>query len=338
MTAVNPPIFIHQEVHPAATWRQALKGLLTLPGIVAPGHLAVTQRAAGANMTVDVAEGRVFIPGTEATYQGTYLAETQGVTNVGTFAAADATNPRRDLVVARVKDSNYSGAVRTFGLEIVTGVAAASPADPTVPANSWVLARVTVAAGAATILNAAIADARTGLTGPPVAFTSQNGQACGLGGCAVVPTSTQLPTVNLYEGFLCWVKDIDALAVYLGSSWLYLAGGPWTTMSMSNNWVAYDSAGSGFAQPQYRRVGDVVYCRGSIKRSTGTPAGNEVIFTFPAGFRPPEDLVFGVNEGGSVSTRSRLDMHAGGTLTWVTGTAANAAGHLPLDHLFWAVS
>lgn len=338
MTAVTPPIFIHQEAHPAATWRQALEGLLTLPGIVAPGHLAVTQRGAGANMTVDVAEGRVFVPGTESAYQGVYLCETQGVTNVGPLSASDPTNPRRDLIVARVKDSNYSGALRTFGLEVVTGTAAASPADPAVPANSWVLARVTVAAAASSILNAAIADARTGLLGPPAAFTAQAGQACGIGGVAVAQSATLLPTVNLYEGLLCWVKDIDALAVYLGSSWLYLAGGPWTACAFSNNWTNYDAPAAGFAQPEYRRVGDIVYLRGSIKRSTGTPSGGETILTVPAGFRPPEDLVFGVNEAGGATTRSRLDMHSNGTLTWVTGTAGNAATHLPLNDIYWSVS
>lgn len=338
MTAVTPPLFIHQETHAASTWRQAFEGLLNSAGIVAPGHLAVTQRAAGgANMSVDVAEGRLFIPGTEGAYQGVYACETQGVTNVAPITASDPTFPRRDLIVARVKDSNYSGALRTFGLEVVTGVAAASPADPAVPANSWVLARVTVAAAASTILNAAITDARTGLAGPPLAFATQAGQASGLGGVVVVPTTTLLPTVGLYEGLFAWVKDIDALAVYLGSAWSFISGGAWTAMSMSNNWVNYDAGGAGFNSAAYRKVGDIVYLRGSIKRSTGTPAGGELIYSFPTGTRPPEDLLFGVNEGGSVATRSRLDMHATGTLTWVTGTAASAAVHLPLDGLYWAV-
>ena len=90
-------------------------------------------------MSVDVAGGRAFVSGTEATYQGVYFAENRGSSNIA-VAASDPTNPRIDLVVMRVRDSAYSGATDTVAIEVVTGTPAASPVAPTLPDSSLLLA------------------------------------------------------------------------------------------------------------------------------------------------------------------------------------------------------
>lgn len=58
----------------------------------------------------------------------------------------------------------------------------------------------------------------------------------------------------------------------------------WTAVTFTNGWSSF---GSGYQPVQYRKIGDIVYCRGTL--STGT--GATVAFTLPAGFRPPLTLV-----------------------------------------------
>ena len=87
-------------------------------------------------------------------------AYNSSATETLTIAAANATNPRHDLVVLRL-DPTANSVV----LAVVTGTAATSPADPTVAQTEdatfeLVIARVTVAANATTISAGAVADLR----------------------------------------------------------------------------------------------------------------------------------------------------------------------------------
>jgi hypothetical protein len=215
MPAVTPPVFIQAGSHTSAAVRQAFRGLLGgRGGIMAPGHLAVSQNGTP-NMSVNVAEGFVAIPGSESSIQGVYLCEAQGTTNlaIGTASAS----PRIDLVVARIRDAAYStGPTSTFALEVVQGTPGASPVAPATPANSWVLARVAVAAGASSITNANVTDYRTGSAS---LYTGQNGLA-GPAGMVVVCTSATRPTAP-YEGLQVWETDTGRHAVYRSGAWVY---------------------------------------------------------------------------------------------------------------------
>ena len=222
MAVQTPCIFIQAGSHPAEDVRRALYAQLGLRGgIVQAGDLEVTQNGTP-NMTVNVATGQVVVPGSEGTYQGAYICENRGSLSVS-IAAADATNPRYDLIVARVRDAAYSGATNTFAIEAVTGTPAASPAEPTIPANSWVLARVEVVALDTTITTSNITDRRT--TG-----TGQFGRAAALGG-KIVCTSTTRPTAP-FEGMDIYETDTDFEYTYSGSAWVSTAQlGAWTTYS-----------------------------------------------------------------------------------------------------------
>lgn len=220
MAAQTPPIFLQAGSHPAEDVRRAFSALVANRGIATPTDLAVTQNGTP-NMTVLVATGQVAIPGSEATYQGTYLCENRGSLAV-TISAADATNPRRDLIVARVRDAGYSGATNSFAIEAVTGTAAASPVDPTVPANSWVLARVAVAAAATSITNANITDMRSTYS------SSQYGLMATAGG-TIICTSTTRPAAP-FEGMNIYETDTDLKQTYTGSAWVPTAQlGAWTS-------------------------------------------------------------------------------------------------------------
>lgn len=143
-----------------------------------PGYtkaLNVTQRGAGANMSVDVNVD-------SSSYGGALLATTAGVPYFGytnavmnaTVNTADPTNPRRDIVVAfidisliTVGTTNNLGA---FKVKVVAGTAAASPTDPSAATiqssvgagNPYIqLARVALTAALGSVTNAIITDLRT---------------------------------------------------------------------------------------------------------------------------------------------------------------------------------
>ena len=212
MAAETPPIFLQAGSHDAEHTRRALASIVgNRPGIVGAGDLVVTQKSGTPNMSVDVAEGQVIVAGDEATYQGVYLCEARGVTNL-VIAAADATNPRRDLIIARVRDSAYSGATDTFSIEVVQGTPAGSPSDPSLPTGSvYVLARVAVAAGATSISNANITDGRAGWSG-------QFGRAAALGG-TIICTSTTRPS-SPFEGMRIYETDTNREYVHSGTAWV----------------------------------------------------------------------------------------------------------------------
>lgn len=127
-------------------------------GVITAGALKVTQNGTP-NMSVNVAAGLAIIRGTESTQQGYYIAGNDATVNKS-IAAADATNPRRDIVYLRVRDSVYSGSDDDGPIGVATGTPAASPSDPAIPSNAVALARVTVAALDTAINSGDITDQR----------------------------------------------------------------------------------------------------------------------------------------------------------------------------------
>lgn len=130
---------------------------------------AVSQRGAGANMSVDIASGRGLLPDTLIHYP----AWSDATVNK-TITTADPSNPRHDIIVAYMDESvptttvtNNLGALKFM---VVAGTPAASPSDPSDPTiqtavgtgNPWIkLARVTVNAAVVSIVDANITDLRT---------------------------------------------------------------------------------------------------------------------------------------------------------------------------------
>lgn len=297
MAAETPPIFLQAGSHDAEHVRRFMYATMgQRGGVVNSTDLAVSQNGTP-NMSVNVAAGQVYVLGTESANQGLYYGENRSTANLA-IAAADSTNARRDLVVARVKDAAYSGATNSFTLEVVTGTPAGSPADPTVPANCWVLARVAVAAGATTVVTANITDLRT-------SYTAQT-RAAALGG-VIVATSGIPPTTNLYAGLPLWTTDTKSFYVYNGSTWDLVSSvaTTWTAPTLTNSWQNFGGAYAGAA---YRKVGDMVQLRGLIKLGTIGAAA----FTLPVGFRPPADLLFSSADAGVVG---EILVTSGGAVT-----------------------
>lgn len=132
--------------------RNLIGAVVPNQGTVLSGDLQVGPRAAGANLSVDVAAGRAFIQGGSIARQGTYLVPSDATVNVG-IQAPDATNPRVDGVFAQVYDKQADGGTR-YGWQpiAVAGTPAASPVAPATPVSSLLLATVYVPANATSIV------------------------------------------------------------------------------------------------------------------------------------------------------------------------------------------
>jgi hypothetical protein len=164
--ALLPPLYLEAVPgdtkinYTAQDWRSMISTLAPNAGTVRENDLKVGPRAAGANMSVDVAAGKAIVQGTSIAQQGTYIVQSTAVENVP-LASADATNPRIDLIVAQVYDKQADGGTRYAWQPLaVTGTPASSPVAPAVPANALVLAEVRVNAGVASVSASNITDRR----------------------------------------------------------------------------------------------------------------------------------------------------------------------------------
>lgn len=163
MTELQPAHYTAGACHTAQGDRLVWSSIICGEGVssVLNGDLEVTVGATG--LSVDVAGGTAFIDGDNIVDQGVYHVANIGTTTL-TLAASDPTDDRTDVVVATVRDAQYSGADNDWILQVITGVPSPAPSPPVVPANSIPLGNVTVAAGASTPIGVSIVDARPQLT------------------------------------------------------------------------------------------------------------------------------------------------------------------------------
>lgn len=155
------PLWLQNGTYTAAEDR-ALIGAMWSTGVLGIFDLAVIQRQAGPNMSVDVyGPGGAIVEGTTVPDQGKYLCQADAVENVPIDAAPAAGQSRIDLIVARVRDSSAAGGDDDWIIEAITGTpTAGTPAAPAAPASSLPLAEVRVTGGAAAIKTADITDLR----------------------------------------------------------------------------------------------------------------------------------------------------------------------------------
>lgn len=222
MTEVNPCGWLQNAgaTHTAAQMRTYLGALLG--GVLSAG--AITRTRGGVhpqlgvqlqvtangtpNMSVNVATGVAFIPGTENGAQGTYFVENDATVNLSINTAPGAGLNRIDIVVAKVQDQFYSGATNAWSLAVVAGTAAASPSAPSAPNNAIILAQVFVGALVSSITTGNITDTRF--------------YASTIGGPARC-LSTARPS-NPGAGDLIFETDTGRNQQWNGSSWFWPMG------------------------------------------------------------------------------------------------------------------
>lgn len=156
MAEINPPLYLDQDdAYGAAELGLPYRDIMG-EGVVGSGDLLVT---AGTGLKSSVAKGAAWVKGDDdADRQPAYRVRNDAPVLLQ-HDAADATNPRIDLVVAQVKDATFSGVSKLWQLAVVKGTPAATPAAPAVPNNAIALAQVSIPAGSGTL--GTITDKRT---------------------------------------------------------------------------------------------------------------------------------------------------------------------------------
>jgi hypothetical protein len=167
----------------AQDFRTLLDGLVVTTGVSYTTDLAVSQRAAGANFSVDVAAGHAVIAGTSVADQGKYMVQNTATLNV-TITAGGSATARYDLVYAQVRDKQSDGgSAYDFVIDKVTGtvgagqVVAAGGAGVATPANAIPLAQIgPVVTGTASITTSLITSLRPyiGPAGAVMAMQARN--------------------------------------------------------------------------------------------------------------------------------------------------------------------
>ena len=240
-------------------------------GILGIDDLEVTEKSGTPDMSVDVALGSCIINPTSAlATRGAYFLNNTATVNLA-IAAADATNARKDLIVAVIEDTDYAEATDAGTIEVVTGTPAGLPAEPTVPDNAIVLAMVDVAALASSIVDANITDRRIS--------TSGQTQPSALGG-VITCTSANRPTTNLSDGDLAFETDTERLILYNGSSWVDIANYSGYT-NYSPTFAG--TVGNGSLTGEYHRVGKMIHVQiaFTLGSTSAIPASNLCKFTLP---------------------------------------------------------
>ena len=139
-------------------------------GVIDAGSYMVTQRAAGANMSVDVAASTgngAYVQGDAVTSQGLYFVPPHSAVINLDIGAADATNPRVDQIVLRAYDDTHDGSgANKAAVYVVAGTATLGATldnrsgAAALPSSAIRLADILVAAGSTSVSNSSIRDRR----------------------------------------------------------------------------------------------------------------------------------------------------------------------------------
>lgn len=258
--AVNTPpngVVLQNATMNAQVLRQLFAATIASSGgVVDAGGYAVTQNGTP-NMSVNVAAGRAWVPGNAVgnitgfsfNTQGMYFALNDATVNLA-IAAANATNPRIDIVVLQVLDSQYSGTSNLAQLAVVTGTAAASPVAPAAPSNSITLAQIAVAANATSITSSNITDTR--VYSAPLASQSAQGRKNALMNAVGFPINQRAAASYSATGYTCdrWYYTLGAAAAgTIGVA----APSPGHVPGFIKNYVAWNRTTAGTANSTWEQ-------------------------------------------------------------------------------------
>lgn len=164
------PEYLQTKKYSAQRVRALLMDLgVVQEGVVNANDWKVSQRAAGANKSVDIATGVGWIKGKTSARQGLYHAYNDAIVNL-TIPDNASGNPRIDQIVVTVNDTTDGGAVSDNAVyQVIQGTPTAGAtldnrngavATGSLPASSLRIADIVVANGFTSIVTANIRDRR----------------------------------------------------------------------------------------------------------------------------------------------------------------------------------
>ncbi len=127
-----------------------------------------------------------------------------------------------------------------------------------------------------------------------------------------------LTTINSYDdtGAVYIPMNLDASVLTINASF-----NAWTALPYGSDWSDYGSSNSA---GRYRKIGDIVYVEGIIKRTPGSSA--TTIGTLPASFRPTEEYLIGVDLLASGTYyQARIDINTSGVITLAVVTLSGSS-------------
>lgn len=210
--------------------RSLITSMVETEGATSPTDLALTP---GVGMNITVSAGGGFVAGDDGAAQGMYHVPNDGDVNVA-IAAADPTDGRIDLIIARVYDAEYAGALTEWKLEAVTGTPSPVPVAPAAPNGSIILGSLTVAAGATSFIAGNISSA----TRQQAKFRTEMTSAAGLREILTYTASTTF-TKATYP----WLKAVRVRCVGGGGG-----GGCCEDAGASVAAVGGNGGGGGYAE------------------------------------------------------------------------------------------
>ncbi len=179
--------------------------------------------AIGSGMSVNVAAGQALIGGQRAGAQGEYHV-TNDATLTLTVANGDASQPRTDVVVAYIRDTDYGDTTQAGGIGIVQGTPGPTFPVPTFTGTTALgtaipLARVKVPAGASA--------GSGGLTSAGAVITDMRVWSTAAGGIVPVKDTSEASALTGYRGLYVDTGADGVLRRHNGMGWeLARAGMP----------------------------------------------------------------------------------------------------------------
>lgn len=239
-------------------WTPGATGLQVSPGVRPGPGLDVTV----ASGTITVTPGVAVVQSAASSLAGAYSAWTDA-NFTATLTAADATNPRSDLVYLRVRDTDEDASgFRDCTPVYVAGTAAASPVTPSIPGSTSgvVLGVITVP--------------KSGGGSPTVSYATRP-YSVAIGGIQPLQ-SGQLAANGLYVGQARYNTVRAMIETWNGSAWV--AQGDWVTYTPT--WTAATTnptLGSGATLTgRYSLVGKLCTAKIELATSSNTLFGSGV--------------------------------------------------------------
>lgn len=209
--ALETPVWLQGGTYSARNDR-ALLDVVFSEGVINPGGSAylVSERALGANDTVDVVAGAAIIEGDDEAAQGKYYVRMTAGTNIE-FSPSPSADQRIDLLCLRVNDPTSGGpAGDNAEFVIVEGAVAGSAVAPAVPDTAIPLAEVLRLSTDVTIVNARITDRRVASATNEFTVDSR---------FEVFTTAERDAIVSPFTGQTIFNTTVGFAQVYDGTAW-----------------------------------------------------------------------------------------------------------------------
>jgi hypothetical protein len=200
---LRQPAYFQSASHPADVWRNEFAAFVSQGGVAGPYDLLPGTSPTG-GMRVRFAAGSMFWVGT-LPFQGVYHAVNDSFYET-TLTGANPTQPRIDIVVARLKDPDFSSPGAAWDIIPLTGTPALQPTAPTglVQPGDEVLAYASVGAAVTSLTAAKITDKRR-----LARFTDARD----------VGSKADRDALQPYNGMVIYRTDLQQRQWYMGGQW-----------------------------------------------------------------------------------------------------------------------